>query len=250
MWQHWLWHTKKQTVSAVTPLTGLTACSQRVDTISGQRYVLRSQTPRATDFGINYQQEALFLKQLAPLNLAPELYYHDHQYCLLGWIEGTTPSAFTPQLLEQLATKLAQLHQFSLNNFPAQHSLHLNLADRCQFLWDKLPAEKQKTLGFAPPFQTITPLREALCHHDIHLANLVLCENQLYLIDWEYAAISDIALELAMLRHSQIFNETQWACFLEHYITKIGLDLPACTQKIAEYLPEVAKLSQLWYALR
>ncbi|MDG6785072.1 hypothetical protein QA337_06145, partial [Glaesserella parasuis] len=67
----WLEQQQQQAVSSITKLAGLTACSHLVELANGERYVLRSQTQRATDYGIDYQQEVAFLRLIEPLGFAP-----------------------------------------------------------------------------------------------------------------------------------------------------------------------------------
>ncbi|OOH89112.1 LPS biosynthesis choline kinase [Pasteurellaceae bacterium 15-036681] len=249
-WQNWL-NSQQQAVSSLEPLAGLTACSHLVTTNSQQRYVLRSQTARATDFGIDYQQEVQFLNLIAPLGFSPSVAYYDQYSSLLNWIEGTPPSKFNHQLIEQLANLVANLHLFDLQAVAnLEQFTKLNLAERCQFLWNKLSSEQQATLGFQPPFLAISPFKQAICHHDIHLANLIQKNDKLFLIDWEYCAISDPALDLTMLVYSKQLTQIQMDYFLKHYFAKTGFDRTACMAKVEEYLPEVDKLNRLWFSLQ
>lgn len=245
----WLTHTRQQAIRSVEKLTGLTACSQLVTLENGERYVLRNQTQRASDFGVNYQQESQILATIRPLAMAPNPLYVDAQQSLLSWIDGNVPTEFSPALLQQLAEQLAKLHQFkqqavsSCENFTI-----LNLTARCEFLWQKLPAQTQVELPFSPPFPQIAPFAQALCHHDLHLGNLVEQGDKLFIIDWEYAAVSDPALELALFLHANPLSETEQAVFFQHYFAKNPLDPTACQRKMTEYQPLIAILNQLWYA--
>ncbi|AUI66391.1 MULTISPECIES: choline/ethanolamine kinase family protein [Glaesserella] len=246
----WIEQHRQQAVVSVSKLAGLTACSQLVCLANGERYVLRTQTERASNYGINYQQEVAFLRAISPLGFSPKVIYADSHSALLSWIDGQTPTFFDEKCLTSLAERLAQLHLFPLQAADfAQKFTTLNLAERCQFLWQKLPKEKQQMLNFAPPFKPITPFKQTICHHDIHLANLVQQGDALFLIDWEYATISDPALELAMLCHNNHFSAKQKAIFFRHYFAKTGWDFTACIEKMAGYQPEIEKLNGLWFAM-
>ncbi|MDH2997134.1 LPS biosynthesis choline kinase [Pasteurellaceae bacterium LFhippo2] len=251
-WQEWL-KSQQQAVSSIKKLSGLTACSHSVITESQQRYVLRTQSQRASDFAINYQQESYFVNLIAPLGFSPTPLYSDQKTLLLSWLDGEVPTEFSSKLLIQLAEIVAKLHCFEIQplNIPKNfaNSAKLNLAERCQFFWNQLSPKQQQQLKFKPPFPTIEPFKQAICHHDVHLANLIQQGEKLYLIDWEYCAISDPALELAMLISANQLSTQQQALFFEHYFVKTGFDRSACLEKVKEYLPEVEKLSQLWYAL-
>lgn len=246
----WLTRTRQQAVRTITDLQGLTACSQLITLANGERYVLRTQSQRATDYGVNYQQEVQLLCYIAPLGIAPTPIYTDENASLLAWIDGEVPTAFRPDLLRKLAETMAKLHATSLQGVRSlPKSAKFDLAERCQFLWDKLSPEKQHALPFSPPFQPITPFRHALCHHDVHLGNLVEQGDRLFLIDWEYAAISDPALDLALFLHANRLSEGDQQLFLRCYFADFPQDLTPCINKIAEYQPTVQILSDLWYAI-
>lgn len=246
----WLEQQQQQAVSSVTKLAGLTACSHLVELANGERYVLRSQTQQATDYGIDYQQEVAFLRLIEPLGFTPKIIYANETSALLAWINGQTPSHFSQPLLAKLADQLASLHRFDWQAVRSTQNLtRLNLAERCQFLWQNLPLKTQNSLNFTPPFKQISPYKQTICHHDIHLANLVEQDEKLFLIDWEYAAISDPALELALLFHYNPLSAEQKAFFLARYFAKSGFDPTACVAKMVEYQPEIEKLNRLWFRL-
>lgn len=246
----WLVTSRRQAVRSVTKLAGLTACSQLVELENGERYVLRHQSELATNYGINYQQEVAFLRKLEPFGLSPTVVYADENSALLNWIEGEIPDIFDEKLLKSLAEQLALLHTIPLQALDFEPKFAtLDLAERCLFLWNNLSQTKQQQLGFSPPFRQITPFQRAICHHDIHLANLVLQEKRLFLIDWEYAAISDPALELALLLQANALSTDQKEIFLKYYFTATAFDSAAFLAKMEEYQPEVNKLSRLWFAL-
>lgn len=258
---NWLTQTRQQAVRSISDLQGLTACSQQVTLANGEQFVLRSQTQRATDFGVNYQQEALLLCHLSPLGFSPKPIYCDENASLLAWIDGDVPTTFRPDLLRKLARVMSQLHQFAISseNLPlcldgGQHGVpisfpQLDLAERCQFLWNKLSPEKQQALPFSPPFQPITPFRQALCHHDVHLGNLIEQGERLFLIDWEYAALSDPALDLALFLQANPLTHAEQQQFLKHYFAISPFFSPPCLTKMAQYQKAIAKLNRLWYAV-
>lgn len=246
----WLQIQRKQAVSSVKKLAGLTACSQLVTLKNGERYVLRTQRARATDVGVNYQQEAELLNTIFSLGFSPKPIYCDQNFSLLAWIEGEIPTTFSHSLLIKLAENLAQLHQFPLQAVSsAKNIAKLDLAKRCQFLWDKLPANKQAELPFSLPFQQIQPLTTAICHHDLHLGNFVERGDKLFFIDWEYATISDPALDLALFLNANSLSEEEKAVFFTHYFAKNPLNPTACKEKMNEYQPIIEQLNQLWYAI-
>lgn len=237
-------------VKCVEPLAGLTACSRLIELEDGQKFVWREQSRQATDYGVNYAQEFALLSALSFLPFTPKPYFGGGNFSLLHWQAGSVPTEWRDDLLKRLAENLATLHRLDWQAVDLPRNIaKLDLAERCQFLWDKLPQSYQVALHFQPPFEPILPFATAICHHDLHLGNLVESEEQLIIIDWEYASLSDPALEIALFLHANALSSAQKALFFEHYFAKSGLDRTACLAKVAEYQPLVAQLSMLWFAL-
>jgi len=80
-----------------------------------------------------------------------------------------------------------------------------------------------------------------LCHNDPVRHNLIVTEDQLFLIDWEYAAMGDPLFDLAAAAHNLEFNQQQaqqlllaytgsvnnpmYQRFLHHYATYLCIDM-------------------------
>ncbi|QGM80177.1 choline/ethanolamine kinase family protein [Otariodibacter oris] len=245
----WLTDYRQQLVSKLDDLAGLTACSQMVTLSNGERYVLRRQNERATNYGIDYQQEAKLLQLIKPLNIAPEPIYFDEESSLLYWIDGDVPKAFSSELLEKIAVHLAKLHTFDYQAVGSSTFIaKLDLAERCQYLWNKLPLVKREKLPFSNDFPSIIPFTQSICHHDVHLGNLIEHGEQLFLIDWEYAAISDPALDIALFLQANALLAEEKSLFLKCYFNATGFDETAYLAKVEEYMPEIEKLNLLWSA--
>ena len=90
-------------------------------------------------------------------------------------------------------------------------------------------------------------------HHDLHRENIIVqADGSLKLLDWEYAAISNPALELAFMFANNDFNEKQQRYFLRRYMHSnrlLGKDR-TFTQSIKLYLPWVKLLNRLWLQVR
>lgn len=237
-------------VKQVEPLPGLTACSRLITLSNGQKFVWREQSQQATDYGVDYLQEFALLSALSFLPFTPKPYFGAENFSLLHWQAGSVPTEWRDDLLKRLAENLATLHRLDWQAVDfTQNIAKLDIAERCQFLWDKLPASYQAELAFHPPFEPVSPFSISVCHHDLHLGNLVESEEKLIIIDWEYASLSDPALEIALFLHANALSSAQQALFFEHYFAKSGLARTACLAKVAEYRPLVEKLSALWFAL-
>ncbi|MAC46875.1 MAG: hypothetical protein CMI12_08475 [Oceanospirillum sp.] len=95
-------------------------------------------------------------------------------------------------------------------------------------------------------FQALPAVQSCLTHHDLHPGNLCWQDEQLRIIDWEYAALGNPWLDAAMLHNS---------CALD---SSILMTLPAFKQfSEADFLNALQQaaqvnrlLEQLWYRVR
>ena len=75
-----------------------------------------------------------------------------------------------------------------------------------------------KMLSLKPP----APLKLALVHMDIHAGNVLKTTDGLRLIDWEYAANADIALELAAIIRGNGWSAQQQNAIIREYVNAGG----------------------------
>lgn len=94
-----------------------------------------------------------------------------------------------------------------------------------------------------------TPLQLAPLHMDIYPGNLITCAVGLRLIDWEYAADCDVALNIATL-----FRSNDWASvqqrFLQHYAQHGYPDEARLHAQVQFWLPWVDYLMLMWFEAR
>ncbi|MDP8162486.1 phosphotransferase [Phocoenobacter skyensis] len=248
--QLWLNNYFKQAVRFVTNFANLTACSQIIELENHQRYIIHTQTDRATKLGINYALESQILTAISPLNIAPKVIYCDAPHFILSYIDGKIPTQYSDSLLKKLAVNLVKLHQFDGSQAVtlSQHFAHLDIIERCYFLYYQLPVTEQQHIDLSV-LQPIKPFSQSICHHDLHLANFVESNNQLFLIDWEYTAVSDPALDIALFFYGNNLTIEQKKDFLTHYLNLIHFNEELFTAKIAEYQPSINLLNILWNKL-
>jgi thiamine kinase len=82
---------------------------------------------------------------------------------------------------------------------------------------------------------------------DVHAGNLIADEKGLHLIDWEYAADGDVALELAALCAADPEQASRW---LEAYAQAACLSPAALARQVARWQPWLRLLMASWYQLR
>lgn len=227
-----------------------TACSKFIELENGQRYIFHKQTQRATQLGVNYALESQILRTISPLQFSPKVIYSDNQRVILSYLEGETATQYHHNLLEKLALNLAKLHQFKDLQAVRSSSrfAKLDIVERCHFLFQNLSRKQQQAIDLSI-LKPIQPFAESLCHHDLHLGNFIENKGQLFLIDWEYAAISDPALEVALFFDGNNLTQQQNAYFLNSYLSLMGFEQDKFTAKIQEYKPTIQVLNQLWNEL-
>ena len=91
------------------------------------------------------------------------------------------------------------------------------------------------------------PLRLAPLHMDLHAGNVIQGPEGLRLIDWEYAADGDVALELAAVCASDPQHQADW---LADYAAAMQLPLTALVEQVRRWQPWLQLLMASWYQLR
>ena len=166
---------------------------------------------------------------------------------IANWIYATpTPhQQFNqPVLIKELCQLLTELHRSDLP-FPVLN-IHEHLERYYEIAKAHQPQQADKCQSLYQEASTYTAQFSAACccHNDISPGNL-LSGHQLFLVDWEYAAISDPVFELAGIIYNFELSEVQEATLIEEY------------QKQSEVLLDKEKLdamkslyriiSELWY---
>lgn len=243
-------------VTACQTLNGLSGGSYRLELENGQCFLLRLQHDDLLRLGAARQFEGDLLFSLQLLSFVPTVFHIGDDFLVLHWIEGLPPTKWNEPHLARLADCLQQLHHFSVLHSTELSALpQLDLIQRIFFLLQQLPAEQQgcwlMQLDKLKPFNDCDV--QIVGHHDLHRENIIVqADGSLKLLDWEYAAISNPALELAFMFANNDFNEKQQRYFLRRYThsnSLIGQDR-TFTQSINLYLPWVKLLNRLWLQVR
>ncbi|KAE9529340.1 phosphotransferase [Testudinibacter aquarius] len=217
-----------------------------------QRFLLRLQTETSQRLGSMRQLEGDILFNLQALPFVPKVFYQGEDFLVLKWISGRVLGKWHNETLSALAQRLQSLHHYSVLHGSKLGVLpQLDLIQQIFFLLQQLPAEQQG--NWLLMLDKLTPFQEneiqVVAHHDLHLQNLVNSQNSgLSIIDWEYAALSNPALELAFFFASNNLTEKQQRYFLAQYLKNNSLisEDRTFTQSIASYFPWVKLLNQLW----
>lgn len=197
----------------LTPLSGgTTNRSWQLTTDSG-RYWLRLGCEAPERLGINRHQELIAHRLAAQLGLAPAIRFAKpkHGILLLDWLSEPDWSR-EPGDMSRLIPRLVQLHQLQ-PRWPT-FDFHAHAQGYLKQLAPLSAELSSFTHYFMRPALNLS-FSAVLCHQDLNVTNLMGARP--WLIDWEYAALSDGAFELAVLADSLGFEEEQAQAFIAHY---------------------------------
>jgi thiamine kinase-like enzyme len=212
---------------AITPLPGLTNRNYKV-TVAGQSYVLRLPGV-GTEKYIDREAEAHDAALAAKAGLTPEILFADPATGLMltRFIDGaetlTSAVVHNPGIMGEAARMLRRLHDSGL------------AFRREMRVFDKIDSYLQRSPRAAAQFGEVRRAAERLrnlvdgpgrrlvpCHIDPTPSNFIRGrgldgESRLYLIDWEYAEMSEPAYDLAGLSIEAEFSDAEDAALSAAY---------------------------------
>jgi thiamine kinase len=217
------------------------------------QWVLRCNALNSAELGIDRQREQQILALTATQKLSPTPMYTNasHDYLISPYLHPWQLDIEHPLLtrddIELLASRVRQLHDWNVSDATVyslnyrQHSqnyLHLIVEHRSQ-LTDEIAALQQMEQPFLEQFQNSIE-RSVLCHNDLSPVHWRWQDNELCLIDWEYASLGDAAFDVAVLVQKWQLNESQIDRFLACYggVSRQRLQL---AQRVNGYI------SKLWF---
>ncbi|OTA16145.1 hypothetical protein Xvie_02188 [Xenorhabdus vietnamensis] len=256
LWQ--LWPDIPAESWEVRPLTGLTQESYYITNgyiTNGMRQMVgRIQTLQSGILGVDRQREKQILRRLSSTGIVPKVVAAHGTWLLLEWLTGAQVEADMlgqPALQQQLAHTLAILHRHSLVGYPLQ------LKKQIAFQWQQIDRKRLsprwlRLHKFFMATRMPAVLKMAPAHMDVHSDNLLMTEEGLKLIDWEYAADVDIGFSLAVLFKGNQWNEIQQQIFLDYYCTQASgySDISLLQQQIKRWESWVNYMMLMWYEIR
>lgn len=229
---------------------GKRTSSYQVQTDKGH-YVLRHYGPSV--LGVCRQQELRCQHAAAAAGLAPApLCLNNHQRMLITeFLPGAVcPSdAYIRQHLPTLAKKLAALHQLPVQTAVLDPWLYLQQLKtqlepywtaEAQAIWQPLITAARDLQYFQADI--------GLCHMDLHAQNLLLWQEKLWLIDFEYCQLADVVFDLVALTVQFELSDSEQEQLLDNYRKASG---DRCSLQLSEKIA-LAKivysgLCWLWY---
>lgn len=210
------------------------------------RYFVRIGTPSAVLLGAGIEQEHKNMTLVESQGMSPRVFLFDREKNILvtEFIESESPSIDlrNPQTLEKTLSKIRQLHQSDIV-FPRQCNPFQVVREYLRILEEHnahLPSAFEKeVLPAIAALENLLPQSISLspCHLDLHHLNLLEKGNTIWLIDWEYAGMSDPLYDLAALCSIEYFSEEESEHLLELYLqhppTQVEKDRLYCLNTLA-----------------
>ena len=195
---------------------GQTNCSYRFE-YNGSNYVIRIPTEKV-DHLINHRSEAEVFRALAGTDISEKIMFHSGQDGLKisEYIANTHPC--DPQNTNDIKKAMALLRRFHNLNIQASHSLDLFDAIKYyESLWGNDSSlypdydSVKKDIFSLKPFVEKWAEVKCLTHIDAVPENFLISdeENKVYLIDWEYAAMQDPHLDIAMFCLQALYSQAE-----------------------------------------
>jgi thiamine kinase-like enzyme len=213
--------------------------------------------------GVNRHTERSIQACAAQAGIAPAWLYWQQEFSVVEYVTG---AHFCPgqdhRQLTSIGHCIYAIHQLSPSQGdapaagpasaldPQQHlqhywqlALHAGATKPAGALHARrhrqLQAEIEVRLALALERQT-----PVWCHNDLSGANLLLDDQRLMVIDWEYSSPGQALFDLAVCIHSNRLNKQQATALLGAYAEGLAL------QQVRPYLQVYAAIEALWFYLQ
>lgn len=235
----------------LSSISGLSGFNWRAENSDGVTILLRPDSRQKRQLGIRRQYEHQLLRCPLLHKLAPRSLGLIDGWLILEWLPGHISSGpLADKTWTELVSLMVQLHSLPLI-LPTR-----NLVQHCASYWRQCDRQRLNQRAWrvyqrgSRSFR-IKPLKMAPLHMDVHPGNLVHSPDGLKLIDWEYAAAGDIALDLAVLTRGFAWDKTQRQHFIASYCAAGGYrDEVRLNRQVECWLPQVDYMAWLWYEVR
>gem|GEM_PF-1845586 len=191
-------------------------------------------------------------KLAALAGLTPKTIACCDSYKLQEYFAGQELSRFpiTKESLHLLALQLKKIHQL-----PAAHAQPQRLALSLKQLKERLTSSIDE-VHFSVILQRAMSLdkcsaKNVLCHGDLSLHNLLINnQQQIMILDWEYAALAcpayDLASCICINRLDSLQQQSLIAEYHHLHKAKLGISLSALRRECSLYFSVFSYLNDLW----
>lgn len=224
--------------------------STRLIELDKKKYILRV-PGKGTDKLINRHQEHEVYKKVKDFNISDEVLYFDEDSGLkiakyIPNCHNCNPRNMNDVKVSMKAVK--HLHELKLNV-----DFEFDLAERIDFYeslmgkskYDDYASTKKNVFNLLGKISNL-PIEKVLCHIDPNQDNILIdnSTNEVKaLVDWEYAAMQDPLLDVAMFAIYAGYDKDEIDSLLECYINK---DCIISNTTKAKYYAYIAASGLLW----
>ncbi len=215
-----------------------------------KKYIMRI-PGEGTDCLIDRRQEYEVYSAIKKENICDEIYYlNPHNgYKITGYLEGVRTC--DPYHAKDVKRCMRFLRAFHQKNIQVSHGFDLyEKIEYYEGLWEGQPScyrDYQKTKEGVFELKSYIDSIEkerTLTHMDAVPDNFLLKENELYLIDWEYAGMQDPHLDIAMFAAYAMYQREDVDKLIDAYFEQVCLK--HIRIKIYCYLATVGLLWSNW----
>lgn len=208
---------------------GITNSNFRVD-VGGESFALRIAGAGTDKLGIDREHEYAANLVAGKLGIAPEVIYviQPEGYLVTRFINARpfpVEEITQPENIRRVMELVRKIH--SMPEIPGEFSAfrtvenyaetarkyNVELPENFDFLMERSHAAE------AAIMTTPQPLRA--CHNDLLNANFLINDEQIYILDWEYAGMGDIFFDLANFSTNHELSEEQDRWELECYFEEV-----------------------------
>ena len=156
----------------------------------------------------------------------PEIYQYsiekDYSFFVMQFIDGIKPTTFSDKILEQMALALHNIHTTQSTNENVDFDSLLLIAEQ-NMLENRLDLDEfEKNGKFFNPQDVLNYLKKSkpcvkscLVHGDYRPKNMLVNNDDLYILDWGLSFVGDPYYDLAIIKW--YFTESEFNKFLHYY---------------------------------
>ena len=198
------------------------------------------------------KNELSIISKAEEINITPHLYYFSTETgnMVSNWIYGTMPSLTdfsSTKFLYRLSSSLKSLHNLKCEKYfnPFNHiRKRVNICKKSNLY---LPNSIDMLLNHLTRLEiklNKNPLI-GLCHNDLNASNILLSNNNLYFVDFEYSSMGDIFFDLATI--SWFFTEDSRKALIKSYFGEFNDEY---YKRLLDYLFVVKFYNATWSLLK